>query len=136
MDKVNLGKKTVWQISLDEIAHREALKEELHDGPVKKAVFILEAAVDRVLKELGVDTSKDQADQFMQQWDLGVTVWEHDDERAPQLNGFFFHTGYDAYTPYAWVGDARMNHLGECLVDIQYFQKGILVQSGGVKILG
>lgn len=129
-----------FEVSEDELQHRIEQKQKLQDEPVTQAVAMLEAAVDKVLNTLGVDTT-DEDIVAQQMIDLDIIMIEHTDERAPQLNGFYIFTrkllrngDYDIQ-PYAWVGSARLNSLGECFVDIQWYQKEQLTEFGGIKLI-
>ena len=129
-----------WEVSADELQHRIEQKQKLQDEPVTQAVAILEAAVDKVLNTLGVNTT-DEETVAQQMIDLDIIMIEHTDERAPQLNGFYIFTqkllrsgDYDIQ-PYAWIGSARLNSLGECFVDVQWYQKEQLTEFGGVRLI-
>jgi hypothetical protein len=129
-----------WEVSADELQHRIEQKQKLQDEPVTQAVAILESAVDKVLNTLGVDTT-DEETVAQQMIDLDIIMIEHTDERAPQLNGFYIFTRkllrsseYDI-VPYAWVGAARLNSMGECFVDVQWYQKEQLTEVGGVRLV-
>lgn len=129
-----------WEVSADELEHRIEQKQKLHDEPVSQAVAILESAVDKVLNTLGVDTT-DEETIAQQMIDLDIIMIEHTDERAPQLNGFYIFTrkllrsGEYDIVPYSWVGAARLNSMGECFVDIQWYQKEQLTEVGGVRLV-
>lgn len=135
---------TRFDISEDELNHRMEVKQKMKDEPVQRAVGILEAAVDTVLKRLGVNV--DDVESIPAQMDaLGIIMTEHTDERAPQLNGFFIYVTKRQFflvspdedlIPYAWVGAARLNSNGECFCDIQWFQENKLSETGGIKIVG
>jgi hypothetical protein len=84
-------KKKWYEISADELNHRMEQKQKLQDEPVTQAVAILEAAVDKVLNTLGVNTT-DEETIVQQMIDLDIIMIEHTDERAPQLNGFYIFT--------------------------------------------
>jgi hypothetical protein len=129
-----------WEISDDELQHRIEQKQKLQDEPVSQAVAILESAVDKVLNTLGVDTTEEETI-AQQMIDLDIIMIEHTDERAPQLNGFYIFTqkllrsgDYDIQ-PYAWIGSARLNSLGECFVDVQWYAKEQLTEFGGVRLI-
>jgi hypothetical protein len=129
-----------FEVSEDELQHRIEQKQKLQDEPVTQAVAILEAAVDKVLNTLGVDTT-DEDTVAQQMIDLDIIMIENTDERAPQINGFYVFTNklllngeYDI-KPYAWIGSARLNSLGECFVDIQWYQKEQLTEFGGVRLI-
>ena len=135
--------------SLDELEYRMHLKQKLQEEPIQKAVALLEVALEKVLTKLGVDCTEKDASIPDQQRDLGIIIQDWDDPRAPQLNGYFIHLTVpkkgreilDDMTeddveliPYGWVGNARINSLGECFVDIQYFLDDRLEESGGFKL--
>lgn len=134
---------TRFVISADELNHRMEQKKKLRDDPVQRAVGILEAAVDTVLRELGVNI--ELGDIPAQMDALGIIMTENTNEQTPQLNGFFIYTTKRLFgpiepevdiVPYAWVGSARLNSNGECFCDIQWFQKNKLSETGGVKLVG
>jgi len=120
-------------ISQDELEARMAKKEAVQDEPVKKAVELLEAALERVLTKLGVDV--EAGDIPAQQDQLGITITEETREEMAGINGFFiFVSRKGDLIPYGWIGAARLNSVGECFVDIQYFEDDRLEETGGVKI--
>jgi hypothetical protein len=124
-----------YEISEDELLARMDQQQKLHVEPIQRAVALLEEALTQVLSGLGVDCTKDKEDISKQQDDLGITIWEHTDERSPQINGFFIHVDYGDFTPYAWVGGAKLNHEGKCFCDIQYFMTEKLETKGGFKLV-
>lgn len=128
--------KNIFSISEDELNHRMNVHDEVKVEPGRKAVAILEAAIDKVLVRLGVDVSDPEL--IATQMDnLGIIMTEHTDEKAPQLNGFFvFAQSGDDLIPYAWVGSARLERDGKCFCDIHYFQDNRLDEVGGVKVVG
>jgi hypothetical protein len=126
---------TRYQISADELAARMQRMNDIKVTPLKKAVFLMEQALSKVLETLGVDTTLTGEQVKAQQEVLGITIWEHEDERAPQINGFFVHINYERFTPFAWVGNARLDVNGECYCDIQWFQTNKLTRKSVGKIL-
>ena len=126
---------TRFDISEDELQARMERQKKIHTEPVQKAVEILEAALDVVMKSLGVDVTQDADTIKMNQEAMGITIWEHTDERSPQCNGFYVHIGYDRFIPYAWVGAARLDSSGRCYADIQWFQSEKLSEIGGSKLI-
>ena len=125
-----------FSISADELEHRMQLQKKQHEEPVQKAVALLEAALDRVLTKLGVDVS-DPDSIGQQQMDLGIMITEETRPEMAGLQGFFVFVSHnDDLVPYAWVGAARLNSVGECFVDIQYFQDQRLEETGGIKLVG
>lgn len=132
-DKV---KESWFEISEDELNARMEKQKKQRTDPVSRAVDILEAALDSVLKKLGVNV-EDVASIPAQMDALGIMMSEHTDERAPQLNGFFVYLiKKDDIIPYAWIGSARLESGGRCFCDIQYFQDNRLVEAGGEKLVG
>lgn len=125
----------VFQISADELQSRIAKKEAEHDEPCKKAVQILEAAVDKVLSSLGVNV--ELVDLIPAQMDqLGIVMTENTEENTPKLNGFYIYLyRNEELIPHSWVGAARINHLGECYADIHYFNDNRLEEVGGVRLI-
>jgi len=128
-------KKTRFEISADELEYRTLKHQEQNIEPGQKAVMVLEAALDTVLKKLGVNV--EDIDTIPEQMDaLGIMINEHTDERAPQLNGFFVSLIIPGdIIPYAWVGAARLGGDGKCWCDIQWFREERLSETGGVKVV-
>jgi hypothetical protein len=156
-------KRDRFSISEDEMNSRMEQKQKEQVEPAQKGVALLEAACDKVLNSLGVDTSN--ADLVAKQMvELSIVMDEHTDERAPQLNGFFFYIckmkrKFESLPPgiptplalfevngelffklcdmipYAWVGAVRVNSRGEVFCDIQWFQDNRLTETGGEKII-
>lgn len=123
-----------FQISADELNARMEKKALLHDEPCQKAVLLLEAALDKVLTKLGVNVS--EGDIPFQQEQLGILIMEENREDMAGLQGFFVFVRKDEdLVPYAWIGSARLNHLGEGFVDIQFFQDNRLDETGGIKLI-
>jgi hypothetical protein len=126
-------KRKWFEISEDELNARMEAKKALQIEPGQKAVEMLNAALDKVLTQLGVNI--ELGDIPAQQDQLGIVIAEHTDERAPQLNGFFIYTSRTGdLVPYAWVGSARVDSNGDVLVDIQWFQKGKMTTLGGLRL--
>jgi hypothetical protein len=127
--------KTRFEISADELAARMLKQQELHIEPGQKAVQILEAALDTVLKKLGVNV--DDVETIPDQMNaLGIIMTENTDERAPQINGFFVFLAKDCdIIPYSWVGAARLESDGRCYCDIQFFQDERLQEVGGIRLI-
>jgi hypothetical protein len=123
-----------FSISQDELEARMAKKEAVQDEPVKKAVELLEAALERVLAKLGVNI--EAGDIPAQQDQLGIMITEETREEMAGINGFFiFVSRKGDLIPYGWVGAARLNTQGECFVDIQYFEDNRLEETGGIKVI-
>ena len=128
--------KNRFEISEDELYDRMFKKAKLKDAPAQKAVEVLEAAIDSVLKTLGIDVTRDDIPDQMDS--MGILMTEHTDERAPQLNGFFIYLMRPAQNdvvPYAWVGSAQINSEGRCSCDIHLFQDNRLAVISGDKVI-
>jgi hypothetical protein len=123
-----------FHISADELAHRMELQEQSKE-PVRKAVAILEAALDKVMVSLGVDITRD--DIHHQQQMLGITITEETREELAGINGYYvFVTRKGDLIPHSWVGAARLNSDGRCYCDIHFFQDERLEEVGGTKLVG
>ena len=101
--------KNTFKMSLDELEHWNQAKEKSKE-PARKAVEVLEAAINYVLEKMGIDVAKDNIKQ--QQDALGILIQENTDEWTPQINGFYFYQTVPRITPYAWVGSARLTQQG------------------------
>jgi hypothetical protein len=127
--------KSRFEVSQDELTHRQQLQEKYHIEPSKQATAILEAAVDKVLQGLGVDTS-DPTTIPQQMETLGIFANSIEDERMPKAMGIYISVvSGDTITPYCYIGNARLVSDGRCFVDIQYFLSNKLDETGGIKIL-
>lgn len=123
-----------FHISQDELESRMYRQRLFHDEPIQKAVAILESAVDTVLKKLGVDVTRD--DIPMQMDMLGIIMTEETREEMGGLQGFFvFLQKKEDIIPYCWIGNAHLNSIGECSVEINYFMDNRLAEVGGVKLI-
>jgi len=122
------------EISADELDARMKKHQKEKVEPISKGVRVLEEAINTVLKKMGVDVARDDIPAQMDL--LGIYMTEHTDERAPQLNGFFFFQRQkDDVIPYGWVGSARLERDGKCYCSIQLFQDNRLIESGGLQII-
>jgi len=134
MKEKDMTKTDRFAISQDELESRMIQKQREQEEPVQKAVALLEAALETVLMTLGVNI--EIGDIPAQQDALGIMITEETREELAGINGFFiFVTKKNDLVPYAWVGAARLNSVGECFVDIQYFQDNRLEETGGEKII-
>jgi hypothetical protein len=121
--------KSRFEISSDELEHRMQKKTKLHDEPCQKAAKLLETALDLVMTKLGVNIEEDIP---MQQEQLGIIVTEETREEMAGLQGFYVIVNLE---PYCWIGNARLNHIGECFVDIHYFKEERLEEVGGERLI-
>lgn len=131
----NKDVKDIYSISADELNHRMDVYQRDKLDPCQRAVAVLESAVDKVLKGLGVNI--DDAETIPQQMnDLGIIMTENTEEMTPQLNGFFIFLDRNGdLIPHSWVGAARLDSNGCCYCDIQYFMDNRLDEVGGVKLI-
>ena len=123
-----------FHISVDEMESRMQKQTKLHDEPIQKAVIMLEIALDKVLAKLGVNVELGNIP--AQQDQLGIVVTEETREELAKINGFFVFVNRNGeLIPYAWIGAVRIDHLGECFCDVQYFQDERLEKIGGEKLI-
>jgi len=119
-------------MSEDQLMFNQQQQEKAQE-PAKKAVEVLEAGINAVLLDLGVDLDKDI---IQQQSELGIIIQENTDERTPHLNGFYiFQVRGDGPVPIAWVGSARMDSSGKCWIDIEWFDRNIREETGGIQVI-
>ena len=127
-------------ISADELQHRMDEKNRLRDEPLTRAVALLESALDTVITSLGVNVNTDPQTLHMEMDLMGIMVIEHDEVSQPSANGFYVilrktdRDGMFDYIPYAWVGGARVNSEGRCMVDIQWFGDERLTEIAGDRL--
>jgi hypothetical protein len=125
---------TPWnKISTDELQARMQRKYDL-ESPARKAAQLIEETLAGLLMFLGVDVTQPREVQELQQNDMGIVIYPNEDERTPQANGLYIHTGYDAFTPFAWIGTAWIDHNGLGWVSVELFQEGKKFNVGGIKI--
>ena len=123
-----------FEISEDELADRMFKQSKEHDAPVQKAVAILEAAIDSVLKTLGVDVTRDDVAEQMNE--LGIIMIEETREEMAGINGFYlFKTKKKDIIPIAWVGAAGINSQGKCFCEINWFKDERMSEITGPKII-
>jgi hypothetical protein len=121
-----------FSISADELESRMQRQEKYHTQPIQKAVSILEMALDTVMKKLGVDVTQDIPSQ---QKELGIIITEETRVEMGGLNGFFVSiAGRGEIVPYAWIGEAKLNSVGECSCEIHWFKDERMDEIGGVKL--
>jgi hypothetical protein len=124
---------TKWnEISSDELQARMNRKFE-YEGPIREIVYVLEEALAGVLMFLGVDVSQPKWVQEYQQEQLGITLYLNEEETTPQLNGYYVHTDYDEYAPFAWIGMPFVED-GKAWVNVEMFREGKKMKVGGVKL--
>lgn len=123
-----------FNISADELTARMLRKHKEQTEPAQRAAELLDAALELVVKKLGVIPELGNIPE--QQEALGIIITEETREDYAKINGFFvFVQKSDDIVPYAWVGAARLNSQGECFVDIHYFMDNRLEETGGIKLI-
>ena len=121
-----------FHVSADELEHRTQKQILEHDSPIRNAVGIIEAALETVLKKLGVDVTGDIP---LQQEQLGIIITEETRPEMAGLNGFFVSVIRKGdIVPMAWIGDAQLNSMGECSCAIHWFQEERMSEVGGIKL--
>ena len=131
---MNNTTKDRYSISADELDARMQAQSKYHDEPVKRAVAVLEMALDKVMTGLGVNV--EMGDIKAQQDSLGIIITEETREAMAGLQGFFvFLSRKGDMNPYCWIGQAVLKSDGRCYVDIQYFMDNRLEEVGGERII-
>jgi len=124
--------KTRYEISADELAHREDLQEKFHYEPVRAAVRVLERALEKVMESLGVDIFGNIPEQ---QQALGIFITE--DAIEGGLGGYHVTTmTKEGLKPYAWVGSAKLDSQGKVSCEIWWLNTERLDTVEGPKIVG
>lgn len=120
-----------YSLSSDALHFYQQQKEKSQE-PSRKAVEVLEAGINMILAELGINIDGDiQA----QQEELGIIIQEHTEEQYPQLNGFYIHQVRDGdIVPIAFVGSARIDSTGKAWIDVEHFQRNTSKEMGGIKL--
>jgi hypothetical protein len=127
---------TPWhKVSTDELQARMQRQYEL-DSPARKAAEIIDETLSGLLMFLGVDVDQPREIQELQQNDMGIVIYPNEDERTPQLNGLYIHTGFDDFTPFAWIGTVWIDQNGLGWVPVELFPEGKRFNVGGIKIIG
>ena len=122
-----------FHVSADELESRMEKQQKYHDQPIQKATAILEMAIDTVLKKLGVDVTRDDVAEQMEL--MGIVMTEESREEMAGLNGFFiFVRKKNDLVPYAWIGQAQLNSIGECSCEIHWFQDERMDKVGEIKL--
>lgn len=123
--------KSRYEISLDELMHREELQEKHHNEPVRAAVKVLERALEKVMEKLGVDITQNIPEQ---QQSLGIFVTE--DAIEGGLGGFHVTTmTEEGLKPCCWIGAANLNSLGKVSCEVWWFNTEKLDVVEGPKII-
>ncbi len=120
-----------FRASLDELTHNEEMKA-AHDAPIKSVTELIEGALRRVLKLLGIDV--DSGDEIMkqQQVDRGIVIAERPLEEMGVLAGFYV---IDNEIPIAIVRDPYMGSDGLAYVDIYWIQGEKTERFGGIRVI-
>ena len=119
-----------YSISADELESRMALNEEKHVDPARKAAFLLEEALGKVLSKLGVDITKEQEDIHLQMELAGIHV-----NTIQTYPGIFITTSIPQVEPFAWVSDAILDSSGAYAYEIHWFREERMEETLKVKAL-
>lgn len=120
-----------YNLSEDELFYYQEQKEKAQE-PAKKAVEVIEAGINAILAELGVDLDKPIP---QQQANLGIIIQENTCELTPQLNGFFiFQVRDGSIAPITWIGDARLDNTGKAWITVERFDRDTRRDTGGIKV--
>jgi hypothetical protein len=117
--------------SADELAHNEEMKT-AHDAPIKSVTELIEGALRRVLKSLGVDVGSGDEIMKHQQIERGIIIAERPLEEMGVLAGFYV---IDNEVPIAIVRDPYMGSDGLAYVDIYWIQGEQTERFGGIRII-
>ena len=120
------------QISADELEARMNAQEKYHNKPLRSVAEFIEGAIRRVLKELGVDVTKDDESVKLQQELMDIIIAERPPEERGRLSGFYVIRGG---VPIAIIGDAFMAKNGLAYLKILWIQTNIEELFGGVRII-
>lgn len=120
--------------SADEIQHIEEEQKRFEDT-VAQGTKCITDAIDLVLTALGVDTNLDDEAHVEQMGELGIIVKSYVNQPnvAPQIQGFYIFqlkpfppTALTDLYPIAFVGDVKVNSIGEMGCEIYWFDKDTL----------
>ena len=119
-----------FKISADEMHHRMSMQEERHDKPLREVAGLIEDALRKVRKTLGVDVT--QEDVASQQFLRGIVIAERPPEEMGELAGHFVIA---EGTPIAIVGDPWLGSDGLAYLDILWLKEERKERFGGVRII-
>ena len=123
-------------MSLDQIQQiAEDQKKEVID-PLAKIGGLMEAGLQFILGELGVDCACDDDQLQEQMTNLEIIIQERDEDATPKANGFYVFQGFTKETlhPIAFVSAPFIDNLGKANVTIELYQDDIQLELGGIKI--
>lgn len=104
------NKVTKWfEISEDELQHRMNKKAMLKDEVCTKANEMVFTMLDNILKYLGMNVDVDRESMIIQKEIMGIHIAEL--EGQPGIHVI------KNMVPFAWVSDAKIDHLGEIYVE-------------------
>ncbi len=130
--------------SADELESIKRQHEELKIEPGRKAVKLLEIAIDKVLEVLGCDLTKDRRLQqvihnihMFDSKDLIENLMGMPEAFTPQLRGFYIFQQLDEKTlvPVAVIGDAYVNKERKICVPINWVRENYVELVVGEKIV-
>jgi hypothetical protein len=123
-------------MSLDQIQQIAADHQKEIIDPLAKIGGLMEAGLQFILGELGVDCACDDDQLHEQMTNLGIFIQERDEVGTPKANGFYVFQGMTAETiqPVAFVSAPFVNNLGKANVIIELYRDDIQMEIGGIKI--
>ena len=131
-----------YEISEDELLHREMLQEKYHRNPVRLAVSEMVRTIFEVMERYGLKDG-DNVPRLMDE--LGIIAVPNEVEKTPHLNGIFFLQRKKSIIlsgteiiPVAWISRPRAKQVGDDLIaycDWEDFVKNVKGTSQGVVIL-
>lgn len=125
---------TKWsEISADELEARMNRDME-NKKPISELVAVMDEALAGILMFLGIDPEAPTWIQSYQQDQAGVTIWQHDKDENPQLNGFYIHVGGNDFDPFAFVGSPFIQD-GKAWCIVEMFMEQKRMKVGGIKLV-
>ena len=123
-------------MSLDQIQSIADKQQKEVIDPLAKIGGLMEAGLQIILGELGVDCACDDDRLQEQMIEKGIQIQERDEVATPKANGFFVFQGYTAKTirPVAFVSSPFIDNLGKANVSIELYDDDIQFSVGGIKI--
>ena len=123
-------------MSLDHLEQMMADRQKRVIDPLAKIGGLMEAGLQIILGELGVDCACDDDKLKEQLFELGIHIQERDEIATPKANGFYIFQGHTAkeMEPVAFVSSPFIDNLSKVNVTIELYRDDIQFQIGGIKI--
>jgi len=119
-----------FEISEDELHHREEFHQKLHIDPAQRAKDLIDKSLDNVMTSLGVDTSKDIP---TQQFNLGIAIVEiYQEDMFIGYNGFYVIVKGN---PYAMVAPPYIGSDGKLRCKTFWIDKEKVDEREGGKVI-